>query len=205
MKLVLIGAGGHGVSVADCAAESGQWREICFVDDRFPQIDRVLDWPVIGNIESISNDSDVFVAIGDNPTRLTLVERLMRSGLHLPSICHPRAIISSRARVGSGSIAMAGAIVNAATTIGPAVILNTGSSVDHNCVVEDGSHLSPGVTVGGGVTIGRGSWIGIGASVIHGVTVGKNVMIAAGSVVIEDIPDDTRVAGVPARPMQSRP
>jgi acetyltransferase-like isoleucine patch superfamily enzyme len=100
---------------------------------------------------------------------------------------------------------MAGAIVNAATTIGPAVILNTGSSVDHNCVVEDGSHLSPGVTVGGGVTIGRGSWIGIGASVIHGVTVGKNVMVAAGSVVIEDIPDDTRVAGVPARPMGSRP
>ena len=41
--------------------------------------------------------------------------------------------------------------------------------------------------------------IGANAVVIEGVRVGRGAVVAAGAVVIEDVPEDTVVAGCPAR------
>ncbi len=49
------------------------------------------------------------------------------------------------------------------------------------------------------VRIGRGSWIGARAMILPGVQIGSRVMVAAGSVVTRDVPDDSLVAGNPAR------
>lgn len=49
------------------------------------------------------------------------------------------------------------------------------------------------------VVIGRNVWIGAGATILPGVTIGDNSVVGAGSVVTKDVPDDTIVAGNPAR------
>ncbi len=49
------------------------------------------------------------------------------------------------------------------------------------------------------VTIGRNVWIGTGAIILPGITIGDNSVIGAGSVVNNDVPENTVVAGVPAR------
>ncbi|WP_242703972.1 DapH/DapD/GlmU-related protein [Candidatus Enterococcus moelleringii] len=49
------------------------------------------------------------------------------------------------------------------------------------------------------VHIKENAWIGAGAIVLPGVTVGKNAIVGAGAVVTRDVPDDTVVAGNPAR------
>ena len=49
------------------------------------------------------------------------------------------------------------------------------------------------------VTIGHDVWIGGRAVITPGVTIGNNVVIAAGAVVTHDMPDNTLVAGVPAK------
>lgn len=49
------------------------------------------------------------------------------------------------------------------------------------------------------VTIGAGSWIGARAIILPGVTIGARVVVAAGAIVTRDVPDDTLVAGQPAR------
>lgn len=41
--------------------------------------------------------------------------------------------------------------------------------------------------------------VGANAVVIEGVHIGKNSVVAAGAVVVEDVPEDVVVAGVPAR------
>lgn len=49
------------------------------------------------------------------------------------------------------------------------------------------------------VVIRRGAWIGASAVILPGVTVGGNAIVGAGSIVTKDVPDNTIVAGNPAR------
>ncbi|MCG6357983.1 hypothetical protein K6U58_05180 [Vibrio fluvialis] len=48
-------------------------------------------------------------------------------------------------------------------------------------------------------SVGDGTTIFAGAVIIGKITVGKNSIIGANSVVTRDVPDDCKVAGVPAR------
>jgi len=52
------------------------------------------------------------------------------------------------------------------------------------------------------IRIGDGCWIGARAMILPGVTLGKRVLVAAGAVVVHDVPDDSLVAGNPARVMR---
>lgn len=49
------------------------------------------------------------------------------------------------------------------------------------------------------VVLKRNCWIGAGAVILPGVTVGENSIVGAGSVVTKDVPDNTVVAGNPAK------
>lgn len=49
------------------------------------------------------------------------------------------------------------------------------------------------------INTGDNVYVGTGTTILGPVTIGNNVIIAAGSVVVKDIPDNTIVAGVPAK------
>lgn len=51
----------------------------------------------------------------------------------------------------------------------------------------------------------QGASVGSNATILPGITIGRNAMIGAGAVVTADVPDDSTVAGVPARAMGSDP
>lgn len=51
----------------------------------------------------------------------------------------------------------------------------------------------------GGVKIGKNVWIGARATILDGVTIGDGAIVGAHSLVREDVPENTIVAGVPAR------
>lgn len=48
-------------------------------------------------------------------------------------------------------------------------------------------------------TIGNNVIIGAGAKILGNIVIGNNVRIGAGSVVVEDVPDNSTVVGVPGR------
>jgi acetyltransferase-like isoleucine patch superfamily enzyme len=54
------------------------------------------------------------------------------------------------------------------------------------------------------VKVGHNVWIGYGACVLRGVTIGNNCVIGTSSVVTKDVPDNTVVAGLPARVIRTR-
>lgn len=49
------------------------------------------------------------------------------------------------------------------------------------------------------IHIKKNAWIGIAATILPGVTVGENSIVGAGSVVTKDVPDNSIVAGNPAK------
>jgi acetyltransferase-like isoleucine patch superfamily enzyme len=49
------------------------------------------------------------------------------------------------------------------------------------------------------IVVKKGAWLGAAVSVMPGVTIGENAVVAANAVVTRDVPDNTVVAGVPAR------
>ncbi len=49
------------------------------------------------------------------------------------------------------------------------------------------------------IVVKTGASIGSNATILAGVTIGENAMIGAGAVVTRDVPDNTTVAGVPAK------
>lgn len=53
------------------------------------------------------------------------------------------------------------------------------------------------------VKIGNDVWIGGKVTITPGVTIGNNVVIAAGAVVVDDVPDNSLVGGVPAKVIKS--
>src|SRR5215207_3662860 len=55
------------------------------------------------------------------------------------------------------------------------------------------------------VDVGNNCWIGYGACILRGVTVGHNCIVGANTVVTKDVPDDTVVAGAPAKVLRKRP
>ncbi|NGP28674.1 acyltransferase [Rhodococcus aetherivorans] len=53
------------------------------------------------------------------------------------------------------------------------------------------------------ISIGNGVWIGARSVLLPGVVIGDGSIVAAGAVVTANVPANTVVAGVPARPMRN--
>ncbi len=53
------------------------------------------------------------------------------------------------------------------------------------------------------IVIGDNAWLGAGVIVMPGVTIGANSVVGAGAVVTKDVPEETVVAGVPAKVLRT--
>lgn len=200
-KLLILGAGGHGKVVAEAALLSDKWSQIAFLDDNCKS-NKIIGIPVIGSFADykrlVTDYNEAFVAIGNNNFRLKWIKRLKSAGFNIPTIIHPKSVVSDYSKIGEGTVVMAEAVVNPCSKIGRGCIINTSCSIDHDCMLEDGVHISPGAHIAGMVEIAKSTWIGIGASIGNNIKIGTNVIVAAGATVVKNIKDNVMVAGTPA-------
>jgi sugar O-acyltransferase (sialic acid O-acetyltransferase NeuD family) len=191
--------------IADAAICAG-WDAVQFFDDHFPQVESSGPWPVAGTRADlavrVASFDGVIVAIGNNAARAAVHRVLAETGARMTTIIHPRATISSYAKIGVGSFVAPGAIINVGADLGAATVVNTGATVDHDCRLGTAVHVAPGAHLSGGVEIGDRSWIGVGAAVREGIRIGADAMVGAGAAVVNDVADGATVIGVPARAME---
>jgi sugar O-acyltransferase (sialic acid O-acetyltransferase NeuD family) len=205
VKLLIVGAGGHGRVVADIAASDAVWTEIAFLDDGVPVSQKSGDWTVVGRfsqLASLTKRYDACVAaLGDARLRLEHLSQAKAAGFRIPTLVHPGAVVSKKAQLAEGVVVCAAAVVNIGASIARGCIVNTGATVDHDCRLEEGVHICPGAHLAGNVAIGARSWFGIGAVAKQGIRIGSDVTVGAGAVCLENVTDGVTVVGVPARPV----
>lgn len=184
-RLLIVGAGGHGRSVAEAVLAAGLYELAGFVDDAAPGLQQVWSWPVVATTADLSrcrpHAQAAIVAIGNNRLRAELQQRLQTAGFELATVLHPRAMVSPRAVIGAGTAVMAGAIVGTEAQLGAGVIVNAGAVVDHHCRVEDFGHLGVNAAMAGGSVLGRSAWMQAGCVLGYGVRVEEGAVLPPGT------------------------
>ena len=204
-QLVIWGASGHALVVADIVRVVGEYEIVGFIDDINPnsRYSKFCGATILGGREQLKilkekGVENIILGFGNCEARLEISSLVAKEGFSLATAIHPRAVIANDVKIGNGVVIVAGAVVNPGVIVGDNVIVNTCASVDHGCKVGDGVSICPGVHIGGNVEIGKGVWVGIGTTVKDRVKIGDHTIIGAGSVVVKDIPSNVVAYGVPA-------
>ncbi len=126
-RLLILGAGQYGLVAKEVAQAIGGYDSIEFLDD--------CNENAIGKLADVENiQYDVaFVAIGNPAVRKALLERIARP----VTLIHPKATVSSSAKIGEGCIVEAGAVICAGAEVGKGTLVMANAVVGHNATVGE--------------------------------------------------------------------
>lgn len=201
-KLIIVGAGGHGREMLWVAQRCGIDVLGFLVDGENHNGTTVDDISVLGDIDEWKKyaDAEFIIAIGSPRNRKSVYDRMLKHGQPtFATLIDPTATVAESASVGTGSMVSPGAIISIAASVGRQVIVNINSSVSHDACVGDFVTVAPGVSICGSARVETGTELGAGCVVRDQVTLGPWSMAAMGAIVTADVPDNTLVAGCPAR------
>lgn len=183
-RVIVIGAGGHGRSVAEAVLLLGRDELVGFVDDGANANAKVWTYPILGRTDSLHTlralADTVVVAIGNNAVREKLHARVRDAGFELLNVIHPAAFVSPTATLGPGCAVMAGAVVGTEAHLGEGVIVNCGATVDHHCRVGAFGHLGVNACMAGGSVLGHRAWMQAGAALGYGVKIAADTVLVPG-------------------------
>jgi UDP-3-O-[3-hydroxymyristoyl] glucosamine N-acyltransferase len=89
-------------------------------------------------------------------------------------------------------------------------IINDGTKIDalvhvaHNVSIGKNCSLTAGTVIGGSTSIGDTCWLGLNCTLKHKIKLGNKVIVGSGASVINDVPNEDIVAGVPAKSIKHK-
>lgn len=125
MKLLILGAGGHGCVCGEIATSLG-WN-VAFLDD---------------NVSGVHGRLAAFVAMGNPEVREQWIRKLKEKGYKLPTLVSGNAVVSNTAQIEECTVVMAGAIIQSNVTIGRGGITSSGAIIDHDSIVGEFVHVN---------------------------------------------------------------
>lgn len=159
-RLVILGAGGYGRTVADVAYQ---------LDYSTIVLDDADSAHPLSSFQSYINPSTSFIpAFGNNAFRMEWINRIEVSGGKVATLIHPTVYVSPTATINPGTVILPHAVVNTEVAVGKGCIINLGAIVDHGCILEEGVHICLGAIVKGENRIERLSKIEAGEVVERG-------------------------------------
>ena len=212
-KIVIVGAGGFGREVLDIFDAYNK------IDDKYdvlgfivdseygPPGEIINDRPILGDtswFDAHNKEISVVCAIGRPELRFSMVERLKQKCVQFCNVVHPHALLTRYIATGNDVIVTAGSILTNNIKIGNHVHINLNCTVGHDCVLDDFVTLAPGVHISGKVSLCTGCYVGTGVNIIDKIHVGEWSIIGAGSTVINDVPPNSTVVGIPGKVIKTR-
>ena len=150
MKLLIIGAGGHGRCCLDIARSMKKFDLISFLDNQY--IGEIInDSKVIGSFddfEKVFKDYDeFFIAVGNNRLRFELSQRIQNVKGTIATLISPLAIISPYAMIEDGCVIFPQAIIEANSIIKQQCIIAANVVVNHDVIINAFSLINTGSIV----------------------------------------------------------
>ena len=202
-KTCILGAGGFARETLDIYIDLGRESDVLgFVEESCQCDGIILNGKPVHDISFLNQFNEqnrplVIGAIGSTKRR-NLLMQLEKKGYQFDTIIHPSVIRSKWVEFGEGSIITPGVILTCQIDIGRHVILNLGVKIGHDVRIGNYTTLLPGAEVMGCACLGDEVYVGTNATIIEKINVGNGAIIAAGAVVVQDVPEMSLVAGVPA-------
>ena len=205
--VVIVGAGGHALVVADALQAAGRVVIGFTGKDAAPS---ASPWPglrIIGDDDALDPDGGYDLANGVGGTgagpsrelRRAVQTRLELRGFRFIGVRHPDAVVSPHAVVADDVQILARAVVQAGARLERGALVNTGAIVEHGCRLGAFAHCASGSILCGDVEIGEDGHVGAGAVVRQGVRLEAGVVVGAGAVVLDAGDGEGALLGVPAR------
>ncbi len=186
-KILLVGCGGHALSILDIFESQKKWQILGFVGKEVDTGKYINGYPVLGtdkDLPLLRKKTDfAFVCIGHIGKinkRFEIVKKLEDFAFKFPYISSRYSIVSPFTEIGNGTSIGHGAIINAGAKIGKHCIINTNAVVEHESSIDDFCHISTGVLINGGVRIGKGTFIGSGSIIREGISIPPYSIISCG-------------------------
>lgn len=202
--LIILGVGGNSIEVSEAVQELKCWNLLGFLDDDTTKHGQIIGCSrVLGPIASAANiDCSLVCALGSFRNiriRQDVIQRLDLHRERYVSIIHPRSEVSRYAKIGIGTIVLAGAMIGARAEIGNHVFVLQGAQISHDCIIGDYTTITGLTGLAGSVKVGQSAYIGMGSMLLNGVSIGEGALIGIGSTVTRDVAPNTVVFGNPAR------
>ncbi|MBQ9845880.1 MAG: hypothetical protein IJO54_07340 [Oscillospiraceae bacterium] len=138
-RLVILGFGGYGKTVADVVDSAKMYDEIIFLDDNSK--DEKVNGVCRDYVNYIDENTWFYPAFGNNNLRVEWIYAFNGAGAQVATIIHPSAYVSPNAVVEKGCAVLPQAVVNTTATVRTGCIVNFGAVVDHDVLIEKGVHL----------------------------------------------------------------
>jgi sugar O-acyltransferase (sialic acid O-acetyltransferase NeuD family) len=203
-RAAIYGAGLGGKQILEVLRSRPQFLPVAFADDdRELAGTQVGGLPVLAGAEGLREKlrageiAAVFLSF-HSEVRRPVYLRLKELGVPMPALVDGRAALGRGVVLGDGCLVEAGTVLGPATRVGENAIVDIGVVAAHDCTIGPHCHLSPGAHLSGAVELEENVLVGVGASLNSSVRVGRNSIIAPGSAVMNDVPPDVVVMGVPA-------
>jgi sugar O-acyltransferase (sialic acid O-acetyltransferase NeuD family) len=202
--VIILGYGGNAVDFFDTV--SANYEVIGFVDDDNSKHQLTYNGIKVYGRQFLETNPSVKIVslIGSEGTyqiRHEIINAFNISASRFATCIHPKAIVSSGATIGKDVVIMPGVVITSNAKIGDHIFILANTVIHHDSKIGDYTLIGSNVTIAGHVNVGRNCFIGSGSSLKNNIEVGAGTIVGMGSNVLKSIPEKSKVAGNPARPI----
>ncbi len=210
-NIIILGTVGNCIDILDAINEINntcskrKYQCIGFLDDDEKKHGKIIHGVrVLGPLKDavLYKDSYFVNGIGNEHNFLWKDEIIAKTKVKISkfeTIIHPSARVSKMSSIGKGTVIFQNVTVGSNVKIGNHVIILPNAVISHDSIIGDYTCITAGVCVSGNVKIGKKCYLGTNCAIINNTTVGDYCLIGMGSVVLNDVKENSVIAGIPAR------